>query len=62
MSHVEAACLINPKRGRAVPVQFHPILIRIAQIDGFAHAMVNHSIDCDTRRLYAAESVARTPS
>ena len=59
MAHVEAAVRVKPKFSRAVPVQFDPILIGIAEIQGFAHSMGNRSVDRDPGRFQAPEGVAQ---
>jgi hypothetical protein len=51
MAHVEAAAHVKPKCSRAVPIQFDSILIGIAEIQGFAHSMVNRSVDRDPGRF-----------
>ena len=52
----------RPKLFRSVPAQFHAVLVWIAQIEGFAHAVVGGAIQGDVGCHQAAQGIGQGAS
>src|SRR5215469_11927377 len=50
---------MRPLLARPVPIEFHAVLVRIAQVNSLAHSVIGRAVECDTRADHSLQRITK---